>query len=355
MSTMRLLPWQGEIWNRLARAREQNQLAHAWLVSGPRGVGKRPLIAAWVAAMLCEQPDTEGVACGICGSCKMLLSGGHPDAHLLTLDGHLGLAFNPSLQREDGITHWQPEKSSKRKEIAVDGTRSLIDTLHVASHRQGNKIAVIAPAEDLNRSAADALLKTIEEPTPNTYLILIADQALSLSPTLRSRCRPMRLGIPPAPAVLAWLQAQAPESSADACSTALSLARGAPFTALKQLQQGEVSPAIGWRAALDEIALGRGDPMKLAAAVDDQTIIAFLHCCQAWLVDFLRKQVTEGGQISGRKVAELNNELHDAHRRLDANARAQLVLEAMLIGWLRLLAPAPRSSPQSMTMQNRHI
>jgi DNA polymerase-3 subunit delta' len=353
MSAMQALPWQGEIWSRLAHTRAQNQLAHAWLVSGPHGVGKRPLIAAWVAAMLCGQPNAEGFACGVCGSCKMLLSGGHPDAHLLTLDGHLGLAFNPSLQREDGITHWQPEKSSKRKEIAVDGTRSLIDALHVASHRQGNKIAVIAPAEDLNRSAADALLKTIEEPTPNTYLILIADQAQSLSPTLRSRCRPLRLGVPPALIVLDWLKSQVPESSAEACSTALSLARGAPFIALEQLQQGEVSPAIGWRAALDEIALGRGDPMKLAAAVDDETVTAFLHCCQVWLVDFLRKQVIDGVQISGRKVAQLNNELHDAHRRLDANARAQLVLEAMLIGWLRLLAPAPRSSPQSVIMQNR--
>lgn len=352
---MQALPWQTEIWGRLTRARAQNQLAHAWLVSGPHGVGKKPLIAAWVAAMLCEQPDAEGVACGVCGSCKMLLSGGHPDAHLLTLDGHLGLAFNASLQRKDGITHREPEKSSKRKEIAVDGTRSLIDALHVASHRQGNKIAVIAPAQELSRSAADALLKTIEEPTPNTYLILIADQALSLSPTLRSRCRPLRLGIPPASTVLGWLRTQVPESSSEVCSAALSLARGAPFTALEQLQQGEVSPAIGWRVALDEIALGRGDPMKLAAAIEDENVIAFLHCCQVWLVDLLSKQATEGGQISGRKVAEMNNELHDAHRRLDANARVQLVLEAMLIGWLRLLAPAPRSSPQSATMQIRHV
>ncbi|MDB5987817.1 MAG: holB, partial [Nevskia sp.] len=324
----------------------------AWLVSGPRGVGKRPLIAALVAALLCEVKAGDS-ACGSCNSCKMLLSGGHPDAHLLTLDGHLGLAANVSLQRTDGITHWEPDKGSKRREIAIDGVRSLIDKLGLVSHRQGNKLAVITPAEDLSRSSADALLKTIEEPTPNTYLFLIADQALSLSATLRSRCQQLRLGFPPASMALSWLQTQAPDAGTAACEAALMLARGAPLLALAQLEQGAAPQALEWRGALDDVAQGRGDPMKLAASIDDESVIEFLHCCQGWLVDRLRAQAVGGLQLSGRRVAELANELHDAHRRIDANTRAQLVVEAMLIGWVRLLASPPAGSPQSPLMQAR--
>jgi DNA polymerase-3 subunit delta' len=353
MSAIRPLPWQQQSWAQLMRARAQNQLAHAWLVSGPRGVGKRPLIAALVAALLCEKVQADGSACGDCGSCRMLLSGGHPDAHLLGLDGHLGLAVNHDLQRRDGITHWEPDKSSKRREIAIDGVRSLIEKLGIASYRQGSKLAVIAPAEDLSRSSADALLKTIEEPTPNTYLILIADQAQSLSATLRSRCQQLRLGFPPAAAALDWLQTQAPQAGADACAAALTLSRGAPLLALPQLQQTGAPPAVAWRSALDEVAQGRGDPMKLAASIDEETVTGFLHCCQGWLVDRLREQAVQGMQLSGRRVAELANELHDAHRRIDANTRAQLVVEAMLIGWVRLLASPPAGSPQSASMQAR--
>ncbi len=353
MSAIRALPWQQAAWSQLTRARTQSQLSHAWLVSGTHGVGKRAVVAALVASLLCEHTQADGSACGDCKSCKMLLAGGHPDAHLLCLDGHLGLAANASLQREDGITHWQPDKASKRREISIDGVRSLIEGLGLASHRQGNKVAVIAPAEDLSRASADALLKTIEEPTANTFVVLIADQALSLSATLRSRCQQLRLGLPPPDAALDWLQTELPAQDRRSLQAALDLARGAPLTALAQLQDSATPPAIAWRAALDAIASGRGDPMKLAAEIDDDTAIAFLHCCQGWLADRLRAQLGTTAALNGTRVAELNRELHDAHRRLDSNTRAQLVMEAMLIGWVRLLASQAAPSPQSPPMQSR--
>jgi DNA polymerase III delta' subunit len=222
-----LLPWQAPAWARLAGARAAGKLTHAWVVLGRPGIGKRQFVACAAAAWLCASPDARGLACGRCDSCRMLAAGGHPDAHLLGTDGHVGLSANARLSREDSLVHWEPAKDSKRREIAVEGVRSLIEKLSVVSHRGGARIVAITPAEALNEASANALLKLIEEPPTGCQLFLIAEQAASLKPTLLSRCQRLLLPLPAPPDAEAWLRQQRPDAAADDCAAALRLSRAA--------------------------------------------------------------------------------------------------------------------------------
>ena len=115
MSTaLPLLPWQDKPWATVSSARERGALNHAWLLAGPEGVGKRHFAAALAASLLCASPLADQHACGDCRSCKMLANGGHPDAHLLSREGHVGLASHHSLQAEKGLSFWLPKPTSMR-------------------------------------------------------------------------------------------------------------------------------------------------------------------------------------------------------------------------------------------------
>jgi len=130
--------------------------------------------------------------------------------------------------------------------IAIERIRALIDFVQLSSHRQRAKVALISPAERMNAAAANALLKTLEEPPPGTYLILVSDQPGRLPATILSRCR--KLSAPrPAPAeARAWLAAQ----GVDAPDVALAQAAGAPLAALAHADPAVAAERRAWLSAL---------------------------------------------------------------------------------------------------------
>ncbi len=164
-----LLPWQQDAARGALAARAT--WPHALLLAGPRGMGKRTLALNLARGLLCESPRADGLACGTCASCGFVAAGQHPDLQLLEL-----------FETDDGETRAVTE-------IKVDRIRALIDWAQLTGHRGRAKVAVIAPAEAMNPNAANALLKTLEEPPPATFLILVAHQAGRVPATLRSRCR----------------------------------------------------------------------------------------------------------------------------------------------------------------------
>jgi DNA polymerase-3 subunit delta' len=341
------LPWHQALWSGLMQVLDQGRLSHALLLSGPQGVGKRRFALALAGALLCEKPGLEHQACGICPSCRMLRSGGHPDAQLLGLDGHLGLAASAALSRSDGITYWEPPKDSKRREIAIDGVRSLIDRFSVVSHRGGHggrRIAVIAPAEDLSTSSANALLKTIEEPRPGTHLVLIAEYAQALPATVRSRCQKLRFAVPPTETARAWLLEHKLDAGASQLEAALDAAHGAPLRALEVIQDELPERQARWSQLLAELAAGRGDPLKAATAIGEERAGEFLRWQYASLAAALRSRLAAksavapaGWSLPATGLEPYLRELQDGLRRLDGNAKPQLVLESLLIAWERWL------------------
>jgi DNA polymerase III delta' subunit len=189
------LPWQEELWRDLTAQIADGRMAHALLLAGARGVGKRHFAIALCAYVLCESRGK--TACGTCRSCRQLAVGAHPNASLVTLDGHLGLATTADGHSPQALLHWEPKKESKRQDVTIDAARSMIENLALTSHYGQAKVALIDPADELNSASVNALLKTIEEPHPNTYLLLVTERPQGLPATLRSRCQRLRFSAPP--------------------------------------------------------------------------------------------------------------------------------------------------------------
>ena len=231
---MNVQPWLAETWRTLERALSGNRLHHGLLFAAPAGLGKRTLAHALACAALCSHRDVDGHACGVCSSCLLVAAGSHPDLARITF----GL-------RDDG---------KPRTEIIVEQIRALSQRLAMSTQFGGAQIALIDPADRLNVNAANALLKTLEEPTSATILMLIADDASRLPATIRSRCQRINLCTPARAEALAWLRAQ--RVDAKRAEESLDASLGNPGLALTW----SADETLGIRSACadDLAALGRG-------------------------------------------------------------------------------------------------
>ena len=270
-----LLPWQTDAAGEAIAAR--STWPHALLLDGPRGLGKRILALNLARALLCESPGVQGFSCGRCASCRYVVAGQHPDLQLI----------EPFVVDEDGEVKAQDP-------IPVDRIRALIEWVQLTSHRGHAKVAVIAPAESMNLAAANALLKTLEEPPPATYLILVSHQAGRVPATLRSRCRRMPAPRPTTEVAESWLTQQGVTNP----RFALAQAGGAPLLALAMAGADWQSERAVWLQALAKpytlspVALAA----RIEAAPKDQRRERLGQCIEwmlAWTADLSR--VVAGG------------------------------------------------------------
>ena len=194
----------------------------AWLIHAPPGYGKWSLLQRAAAALLCESPQPpsaaegnaveanrlpatlrEHEACGHCASCALLAAGTHPDLLVASPEAlwpELGL--NPA---DDSAP--RSESKTVSQDIRIEQIRRLTDWAVSTSHRGRAKVALIYPLDALNPAAANALLKTLEEPPEDVQFLLGAHRLNAVLPTLRSRCRLAALPRPSASAAQAQLQA----------------------------------------------------------------------------------------------------------------------------------------------------
>jgi DNA polymerase III subunit delta' len=179
----RVLPWLEPALAQLEAARRAGSLGHAWLISGPAGVGKINFALVLARRLLSDDGEQQSLDAGA----ALAAMAARHDA----MDRH------PDL-------HWLYPLEDK-KTIGIDQVRDLIDQLTLTAQRGAAKVALIEPAEALTRDAANALLKTLEEPTSGSYLFLLSHQPGRLPATVRSRCQHVALGIPDRAAVARWL------------------------------------------------------------------------------------------------------------------------------------------------------
>lgn len=306
-------PWHEDAWARLQARRERDALPHALLLAGPAGLGKRDFLAAFVKGLLCQQP-ADGVPCGVCRSCQLVAAGTHPDVITLSF----GL-------RKDGVT---------RSEIVVDQIRELSARLAMSSQFGGWQIATVDPADAMNAAAANALLKTLEEPTPATLLILVADEPARLPATIRSRCQRIDFLVPSREASLDWLRA---EGVTDA-PAALEAAGGNPGLAREWSGDGALKQRSEVRNDLKALAAGRGDPMEVIKRWQAALPARYLWFAAQAVTDELRAR-TAGrpapleSQLDDEALDQWYGRANRARDALRGPLRVDLILLELLAAW----------------------
>ncbi len=281
---MKIIDLHESIWKQLG-ARRVN-LPHALLLTGPRGIGKSALARSFAESLLCESPLSSQAACGSCMACGWLKQGNHPDFRLIQPEAMDDGEETASVAASGG-------KKKPSQQITIDQIRGLDEFLHVGTHRHGVRIVLICPAEAMNRSTANSLLKSLEEPSPSTLFLLVADDEQRLLPTIRSRCQHVPVTVPEHARAMEWVAG----SGVDDPGRWLALAGGAPLLAV-ELGGGEERLLVD--ALVTELAKGRNlDPMGTAAAVDKVIksekrpvpLKRAVEWLQKWLADLLAIKV----------------------------------------------------------------
>jgi DNA polymerase-3 subunit delta' len=305
-------PWQQSLWQQLAG---RSQHAHAYLLHGPAGIGKRALAERLMARLLCQSPNGLD-ACGQCKSCHLLAAGTHPDNYVL-----------------------EPEEADKP--IKVDQVRELVDFVVQTAQLGGRKVVLLEPAEAMNLNAANALLKSLEEPSGATVLLLISHQPSRLLPTIKSRC----------------VQAL-PESSEEERAELLTLAAGSPLAALRLQGQGVREQRAQAVEGVKKLLKQQIAPSQLAESWNALPLNLLLDWFCDWAQLMLRYPLTRDeaglGQADMRKVVQYLAEKTPQAKVLaiqewllaqrqkvigKANLNRVLLLEALLVQWASLPGP----------------
>lgn len=242
-------PWQNEVWNRLAAM--QARLPHALLFHGRSGIGKLHLAQVLAQSLLCENRSDGGVACGLCPACVWFTAGNHPDFRLIQPE-----ALAPALDEPELREDVEDSKKKASKQIKIEQIRALSDFLNLGSHRNGYRVVLICPAESMNPASANALLKSLEEPSAGVIFLLVSHQPSHLLATVRSRCHALALSVPPRELSLRWLQ----EQDSKATPATLAFAGDAPLEAAELLEE----EAETRRRLFDLLSLQASSAMGLA-------------------------------------------------------------------------------------------
>ncbi|MEO7743054.1 MAG: DNA polymerase III subunit delta' [Usitatibacter sp.] len=303
---MTALPWHRAVLQKLLA--DRSHFPHALLIHGPSGTGKAEFARALAASALCEAPQA-GLACGACPSCHWFSQGNHPDFREIVPEA---IADEEGDVPEAAAGQVEGAKAEKARSllIKIDQIRALADFVSLTTHRAGFRVLVMRPAEAMQPAAANALLKTLEEPAPATIIALVSDRPARLLATIRSRCRKLALPMPPRDVALAWLRAQGIANA----ESALAIAGGAPLLAVELAQPEE---EILRRRLVGELARpGGADPLAFATAIDRNSVERTIHWMQTWIQDLVR--VKMGGEV--RHHAEHLAALHAKAKSAEVEA-----------------------------------
>ncbi|MEP2653683.1 MAG: DNA polymerase III subunit delta' [Paraglaciecola sp.] len=266
-----MYPWLQSTFLQLSSRIASNKLHHALLLQGEDGIGKDAFASSLAKLLLCQERQGDQT-CGQCQSCKLNASETHPDLY----------------------------KIESEKQIGVDLVREAIKNLTGTAHMSGCKVLIIYQADRMTESSANALLKTLEEPTDNTFLLLITENPESILPTIISRCEKQLLPSPNFVNTVAWVK-QHHQGVIDENFARLFVGR--PLTLLNELQQEQSYNYQDFTTGIQGVMTNNLNAIQLAADWQNHSekVIKWLH---AWVKQsYLSTQNEAFWQLNIRCIA----------------------------------------------------
>jgi DNA polymerase-3 subunit delta' len=307
------MPWHTDAWRHLGEQLASDRLPHALLLAGTEYTGKSRLAMALAKLLLCAEP-VAGHNCGQCHACEMARAGSHGDFRWL-----------------------QPE--DKSRVIKIDQVRDVVNFGTMTASFGKRKVVVFAPAEAMNPNAANALLKSLEEPTRESYMLLVSHRLHGLPATIRSRCQLLRLPPPTRDQSLDWLE-QLTGSREDS-ERLLALADGQPLLAERLYQEADLEAVAAIPQVLEMLQAGKATVPEAVALLNKLTLEEALGRLGRYLQGAIIT-AGQGGDLAGptRKYFLLLDEVNRLKGAVQsgANPNPQLLLESLLARFQKELA-----------------
>jgi DNA polymerase-3 subunit delta' len=257
------LSWLTPTWQALSNLHQSKKVPHAILLVGPQGIGKTQLRQAFEQLLLCQQPSDQ--ACGHCRGCFLYQQQSHPDFHV--------------FGQEDTT-------------VGIDDVRNVTQFLSQTAHQNGRKVISLLNIESLHVNAANALLKTLEEPPADSVLILVTKNTRTLLTTIRSRCFILPVSLPSTESALHWLKIQFPQENAKQLQRCLTLAGGSPLKAQELLH---ATPDFSLNLTFIKSFFQPNQPILMANEQVQQFITnepqEALYLLYYWLTEFICRQM----------------------------------------------------------------
>lgn len=323
-----IYPWQTEQWKQIINAKQENRLPHALLFTGIEGTGKTHFAEQFIRSFCCKNNneflsklDAENCTCH---DCRLISGKAHPN-----------------------ILWIEPEKVGSA--IKIDQVREVSTYVQQTSLQHEFRIVLIYSAHEMTTSAANALLKTLEEPASGTIIILVSNQAGHLPATILSRCQRILFPRPSKELALTWLKKQ----NIDDAELLLGLANGAPLAALQFADKKTLSGRTNLLEALFLLSKKQADPLKMAMKIQDLDSLPFLDFMLTWVMDLMRlhlecdpshlinqdftQQLSEIQKRSQlQNMMQYLNYLNEMRTQISTgiNLNKQLMIESVFIRWM---------------------
>ncbi len=310
-------PWQQRAYDQTVAALDAGRLGHALLLCGPAGLGQREVAEALALHLLAR-----GEPAQIERARQLIAAGTHPDLRVV--------GFIPNKTGD-----------KLRTEIVIEQVRAIGESLALTPQYGVAQVVIVDPADAINRAAANALLKTLEEPQPGRYLWLVSSDPARLPQTIRSRCQRLEFKLPPREESLAWLRSR---GHADAPAVeALDAARGHPGLADQWLQDDGLALRSEVARDLEQLAAGRSGAVDVAQrwCGDDQAALRLRFAADLALA----QASSADGLTAPERLHKLAAWFDAANRTRDllrTTVRADLAVVELLLAWGKVTERQPK-------------
>ena len=325
-------PWNQELWQHLTL--EPERANHALLFNGDKGLGKKDLAFSLAHFVMTDAHSQ---------SADLFAAGSHPDLHVLMPEDHI----QEDLLGAYAKRYLEAHSGKPKRTITIDQVRKLSSTLTTHPHISSHRVIMILAAQTMNRNAANALLKSLEEPPANTLFLIVTDDISSLAKTVRSRCSLINFNAPDFESGEAWLklQNQIPETE---IASHLAMANNHPIQALTLYEEGYLESlksvftdvnslwtrrteatqaakswqAIGGLKSIDILQKLTTDLLRCCLSKDPQTV--YFPVQKSWVQSVAMK-------LSSQRLQDVIDELIYAKKMLATSVDELLVLETVSI------------------------